>query len=73
VTASFGENTNAATLVQLLENGRVDFALIDMRSDLELCAFEALGQRSIGLFVLNVLTSQLTQGDITAEGLLGSP
>lgn len=70
MAASFGEDTNAAALVQLLEDGRVDFALVNVRCNLELCAFEAIGQHGISLFVLNVLTGQLPQGNIPAEGLL---
>lgn len=70
MATSFGENTNATTLVQLLEDGRVDFALINMGSNLELCAFEALGQSGIGLLVLDVLTGQLAHGNVAAEGLL---
>ena len=56
--------------MQLLEDGRVDFALINMRSNLELCAFEAFCQSGIGLLVLDILAGQLTQSNISAEGLL---
>lgn len=70
MAASFGEDADTATLVQFLEDRRVDFTLINMRSNLELCAFEALNQRGVGLFVLDVLASQLTQGNIPTKGLL---
>ena len=70
MATSFGEDTNAATFMQLLEDGRVDFTLINMRGNLELCAFEALSQCGVGLFILDILAGQLTQGNITAEGLL---